>query len=452
MASLTQAQRELLRGNPKLSRQGSRDYAVVTPLCSQREGVDSPRSSHSAERDGGFFGDLLDCESPGKSPSREEVGGFVRDLFGCQDILCGNKFLSLLLINIPLGFAAHVLGWDAQWRFTLNFLGIIPLAWLIGKATEDLAVVTNETVGGLINATFGNVVEMLLCIAGIRQNQIIITQCTLIGSILSNLLLVMGTAFLVGGLLHKTQHFSQKAAQLQCALLALSVLSMGLPTVYVNILHADSEWKHMVNVSRWSSCLLLIIYFAYLFFQLHTHKHLFEGEGEGGEEDAQPDLGPWAAALLLSVATIATKFSTYFLIAAIEGTVESLELSKEFIGIILLPIIGNAADHYTAITVAARNKMDLSLGVAAGSACQMALLVTPFTVLVGWCVGREMTLDFHLFQFAVMLMSVVVVTSVIGGGHSNWLVGLMLIAAYLIIALMYYVEGTGKRSSLATLA
>lgn len=367
-----------------------------------------------------------------------------------MNIIVENKVLASLLVFIPLGCFAHMSNWSAQWRFTTNFIGIIPLAWLIGKSTEDISAVTSGTVGGLINASFGNVVEMLLCIAGIRQNQIIVTQCTLVGSILSNLLLVLGTAFFVGGVFYKTQTFSQQGAQTQCSLMSLGVFSIGLPTIYVNILHQDEEWEHMVTVSRWVSLLLLGIYFAYLYFQLHTHAHLFEDEE--GEEEEPPDLSPYAAGVLLAVCTITTKFSTDFLIASIEGTVETFELSKEFIGIILLPIIGNAAEHYTAITVAARNKMDLSLGVAAGSSCQMALLVTPFTVIVGWFCGRDMTLDFHLFQLAVLLMSVVLVNSILSNGSSNWLEGLMLVATYFIIALIYYFEGNASDVSLATIA
>lgn len=421
MASLTQAQHELRRANSKLSRQGSGN---------QESREYNPRSEADA------------------SPRAKPPGN---DVAGCMNIVMDNKFLSCLLVFIPIGFMADKLGWDAQWRFTFNFFAIIPLAWLIGKATEDLSAVTSSTIGGLINATFGNIVEMLLCIAGIKQNQIIVTQCTLIGSILSNLLLVMGTAFLVGGVFYKTQTFSQQGAQTQCSLMALSVFSIGLPTIYVNILHQESEWDHMVTVSRWASILLLFIYCAYLVFQLKTHAHLFEDEG-GEEEEETPDLSPVSATILLCICTLVTKSATDCLISSIEGTVDSFELSKEFIGIILLPIIGNAAEHYTAITVAARNKMDLSLGVAAGSSCQMALLVTPFTILVGWCYGKDMSLDFHLFQLAVLLLSVFLIISILADGTSNWLEGLMLITTYFIIALMYYFEGTGSDASLAMLA
>mmetsp|Transcript_113554 Transcript_113554/g.242360 ORF Transcript_113554/g.242360 Transcript_113554/m.242360 type:complete len:231 (+) Transcript_113554:2-694(+) len=229
----------------------------------------------------------------------------------------------------------------------------------------------------------------------------------------------------------------------------MSVFAIGLPTIYANILKQETEWEHMVAVSRWASIFLLLVYFAYLFFQLKTHSELFQDDGE--EEEEQPDLSAGTAAIFLAVLTVVTSFATDYLIDSIRGTVERWQVSKEFIGIIVLPIIGNAAEHYTAITVAMRNKMDLSLGVAAGSSCQMALLVTPFTVLVGWAYGTEMTLNFHVFQLAVLMFAVSLVTNILNNGMSNWLEGLMLLVTYLVLALIYFFEGAEKESSLATL-
>lgn len=205
----------------------------------------------------------------------------------------------------------------------------------------------------------------------------------------------------------------------------------------------------MLQVSRWASILILMTYLAYLWFQLKTHTDLFEDDGDKDEEQA--DLSTCSAACLLGFTTIVTSFSTDFLIHAIRGTVDSWGVSQEFIGIILLPIIGNAAEHYTAITVAARNKMDLSLGVAAGSSCQMALLVTPLAVLIGWWYDAPMSLDFHIFQVAVLLLSVFLVSTILSTGSSNWLQGFMLLVTYMVLALIYFFEGSGKKSSLASI-
>lgn len=379
-----------------------------------------------------------------------EQQGPQNDMEGMRNIICDNKILSLMLLSIPVGFWSKYAELEPQYVFLFNFIAVIPLAWLIGKATEDAAAKLGETAGGLMNATFGNVVEMLLCVSGIRNGEIVVVQCTLLGSILSNLLLVMGCSFLAGGFFYHFQRYNQAGAATQCSLLTLSVFAIGMPTIYVNILKQDEEWEHMVTVSRWASVFLLLTYFCYLVFQLKTHASLFQDEG-GEEEEEQPDLSPVSASILLFIATVTTSFATDFLIDAIKGTVDSWNVSREFVGIIMLPIIGNAAEHYTAITVAMRNKMDLALGVAAGSSCQMGLLVTPFTVLVGWALDAEMTLNFHAFQLAVLVFSVFLVTSILNTGSSTWLEGYILLVTYLVVALVYFFEGTAKDASLATL-
>mmetsp|Transcript_9251 Transcript_9251/g.21708 ORF Transcript_9251/g.21708 Transcript_9251/m.21708 type:complete len:420 (-) Transcript_9251:232-1491(-) len=419
MASLMQAQQQIRRTNSRLSQQGGA-YARVP----------------------GGQGEKEEEASEGRGPPN--------DCVGCCNILRSQVVLAILLVFVPLGYTAHFLEMAPPYVFGANFLAIIPLAWLIGKSTEDLSAAVGQTFGGLLNATFGNVVEMLICVAGIRNGEITVVQCTLLGSILSNLLLVLGTAFLVGGSFYKTQNYSQQGAATQCSLLAMAVFAIGLPTIYANILKQDSEWEHMVSVSRWASIFLLITYFAFLYFQLGTHRALFEDD-EDADEEEPPDLSPCCAAVLLAALTVTTSFATDFLIHAVRGTVDSWNVSEEFIGIIMLPIIGNAAEHYTAITVAARNKMDLSLGVAAGSSCQMALLVTPFTVLVGWGFGTDMSLDFHSFQLAVLMLAVFLTTTILGNGTSNWLEGLMLLVTYIILSLIYFFEGNHKES-LATLA
>mmetsp|Transcript_11628 Transcript_11628/g.32786 ORF Transcript_11628/g.32786 Transcript_11628/m.32786 type:complete len:412 (+) Transcript_11628:94-1329(+) len=407
----------MARTNSKLGQVTPRDYAPVPTTSPEEE------SEQAGER------------------------GPQNDLEGFANIIGGNRILTSLLLAVPMGYAAHFMEMQPQYIFLFNFVAIIPLAWLIGKATEDVSAKLGETAGGLLNATFGNVVEMLLCIAGIRNDEITVVQCTLLGSILSNLLLVMGCAFLAGGLFYPVQKYNQSGAAVQTSLLAMSVFAVGLPTIYANILHQESEWEHMVLVSRWTSVFLLGLYGAYLVFQLKTHAYLFQDAEGDGEEDP-PDLSPVTAAVLLAVATVVTSFATDFLIDALKGTLDSWNVSQEFVGIILLPIIGNAAEHYTAITVAMRNKMDLSLGVAAGSSCQMALLVTPFTVIVGWVLDKEMTLNFHAFQLAVLLFAVLLVSSILSNGRSNWFEGYILLVTYFVVSLIYFFEGTGKDSSL----
>lgn len=419
MASMMQAQTQLRRTSSRLH--------------SVREGHDYLAVPTSAEKSNGEAGEAT---APRQS-----------DLVGLANILLGQPVLSLMLLFIPVGYAAHYQNWDPPFIFGFNFLAVVPLAWLIGKSTEDVAAACGQTLGGLLNATFGNTVEMLICVAGIMNDEIAVVQCTLLGSILSNLLLVLGTAFLVGGVWYTSQKYSQAGAATQCSLMYMAVFAIGLPTIYASILPQDVEQQHMLHVSRWTSVFLLITYCAYLYFQLGSHSSIFEEEGGSDEEDP-PDLSPCSAAILLAIATFVTSGATEFLVGAIKGTVATWDLSQEFIGIIMLPIIGNAAEHYTAITVAARNKMDLSMGVAAGSSCQMALLVTPVTVLVGWGLGKEMTLNFHPFQLCVLYLAVHLVSVILHNGTSNWLEGMMLLITYLILSLMYFFEGNSPQSSL----
>lgn len=389
-------------------------------------------------------------EQPGKynliDPYGNEMAGSGHahrkgnDIVNLLGIMRDNIILSAMLVFVPVGIYADKNNWPESSIFLTNFFAIVPLAWMIGTATEELSGHTGETLGGLINATFGNIVEMMLCVAGIREGQLTLTQSTLIGSILSNLLLVMGCAFVCGGLLFKTQSFSQAGASVQSSMLVLSVLALAIPTMYGSQINDVHKATVILQLSRYTAVLLLGVYVLFLVFQLKTHAYLFEGDGGEAEE---PALSACFSAMLLAGCTVVTSMCTEALIASIEGTISSLHLSKEFIGIIMLPIIGNAAEHYTAITVAMRNKMDLSLGVACGSSVQMALLVTPFTVIVGWIVDQPMDLNFHPFQLGVLAVSIFVVTSILNNGQSTWVEGVMLLIAYIIIGLVYFFESSG---------
>lgn len=365
---------------------------------------------------------------------------------GILFVLKSHPFLASLLIFVPFGIASFWLDWPMWAIFTCNFFSILPMAWLLGKATEDLSASTGEIVGGLMNATFGNIVEVLLCFAGIRQDQIEVVQCTLVGSVISNLLLVMGSSFIWGGMHYKIQRFSKAGAGAQSSLMLLSSLGLTLPTMY-SALISNAE-DAVVDISRTCSILMLLVYVQYLIFQLKTHEFLFRDEGDEGEDEEAPDLSMWCAGITLAVCTVLTACCTEYLIHSIEGTVKSAKISKSFIGIIILPIIGNAAEHYTAIIVAGRNKMDLSLGVAIGSSCQIALLVTPLTVICGWIMDKPMSLDFQPFQACVLFMSVVIVSNVLQDGESNWLEGSMLCTAYGAIAVIYFFEARMSSSVL----
>lgn len=382
--------------------------------------------------------------------------------------------VNLLLVFVPLGLIAGHFGWNPSLVFFINFLAIVPLAAILAYATEELAVHVGETVGGLLNATFGNAVELIVSIIALRENQIRIVQASMLGSILSNLLLVLGCCFVFGGWNREQQKFSKTVAQTMSSLMALACSSLVIPAAFnatIGASHKDGDVDYtpenpgaqILALSRSTSVVLLVIYILYLIFQLYTHKQLFEAAGQDLEEEqlnirrslsssSATDLPERPISLdheleslsvtgLLSVLLLSTIFVSLcadFLVSSIDSVVSKTGLSKTFIGIILIPIVGNAAEHVTAVVVAVKDKMDLAIGVAVGSSMQIALFVTPFMVLVGWAMDVPMNLYFSTFETAVLFVSVFITNFLIMDGESNWLEGAMLLSTYAIIALAFY--------------
>ncbi|KFA61516.1 hypothetical protein S40285_04549 [Stachybotrys chlorohalonatus IBT 40285] len=382
-----------------------------------------------------------------------------------------SSYVNFLLIAVPIGLLAGILNWSPTAVFTLNFLAIIPLAAVLSFATEEISMKLGETMGGLLNATFGNAVELIVSIVALKDGQIEVVQSSMLGSILSNLLLVMGMCFFFGGLVHRgtnghgtEQTFSSAVAQTTCSLMTLASASLVLPAALYAVLdQSDSGEKNksILVLSRGTAVILLLLYVLYLAFQLRTHSNLFDAaahaaeegrtdaQGEEAEEDQdsedeeEPSLGPAAAAAVLVVVTLLVAICAEFLVGSIDDIVESAKISKAFIGLILIPIVGNAAEHVTAVVVAIRNKMDLAMGVAIGSSIQIALFMTPFLVIVGWIIGKDMTLHFETFETVAFAVSVLVVTYTVQDGKSNYLEGAMLLGLYIIIAVAFYSVPSG---------
>ncbi|KAF7552816.1 hypothetical protein G7046_g7294 [Stylonectria norvegica] len=361
-----------------------------------------------------------------------------------------SNYVNFLLVMVPIGIVAGSMGWNSTAVFTINFFAIIPLAAVLSFATEEISIKLGETLGGLLNATFGNAVELIVSIVALRDNQIEIVQASMLGSILSNLLLVMGMCFLFGGLIHRgtnghgtEQTFSSATAQTTCSMMTLSSASLVIPaTLYAVLDQSGTPGKaeSILVLSRGTAIILLLLYVLYLVFQLRTHSNLFDAENQPGEEHEPevPIMGPVAAGAVLVVTTLLVAICAEYLVGSIDDLVASAGISKAFIGLILLPIVGNAAEHVTAVVVAVRDKMDLAMGVAIGSSIQIALLVTPFLVIFGWIIGRDMTLHFETFQTVAFAVSVLVVTYTVQDGKSNYLEGAMLLGLYIIIALAFY--------------
>lgn len=269
----------------------------------------------------------------------------------------------------------------------------------------------------------------------------------MLGSILSNILLVLGCCFISSGIRREESSFNETVASTMSSLMAVAATSLIIPaTLYASLSNSteDSE-ANVLFVSRGTAIIMLILYVLYLVFQLKTHSHLFDaeaqegaGDEEGGEEQPQI-LGPVAATICLVLVTVIVAVCAEYLVDSIDDIVQEAGISKTFIGLILLPIVGNAAEHVTAVVVAYKDKMDLAIGVAVGSSMQIALFVTPFLVILGWIMGRDMTLNFQGFETVVFFLSVLVVNYLIQDGKSNYLEGCMCLGTYIIIAIAFYV-------------
>lgn len=353
------------------------------------------------------------------------------------------NYVNVLLVFVPIGIVSGAANWSPVLQFVLNFIAIIPLASLLAFATEELAIPLGQTLGGLLNATFGNAVELIVSIIALRNGEIRIVQASMLGSILSNILLGLGCCFLAGGLRYREQNFNSTVASTMSSLMAVATASLIIPATLYSVLSESEHGKQDNSIdilSRGTAIILLIIYIAYLFFQLKSHADLFEdAEAQEGEHEGPELLGPWSAGAVLVVVTLLVAVCAEYLVDSIDSIVEEAHISKTFIGLILIPIVGNAAEHVTAVIVAWKNKMDLAIGVAIGSSLQIAIFVTPFLVILGWVMGQPMTLHFETFETVAFFLASLVVILLIQDGKSNYLEGLLCLGMYFIIALAFYV-------------
>jgi Ca2+:H+ antiporter len=357
-----------------------------------------------------------------------------------QEMLLSTK-LNLLLPSILFATISNTAGWPDGWTFVFSLIGLCPLAERLGYATEQMALHTNPTIGGLLNATFGNITEMVVAVYALKEGLLRVVQLSLLGSILSNMLLVLGCAFFFGGLRFKVQLYAKEGVVASAGLLMLSVLTLMLP----NVLHAThTELDGTiddVSLSRFSSVVLLGVYGAYLYFQLVSHRDLYESEdvdGEEFDEEEEAVLGFWGAIVWLTILTLLVTVLSDYVVHTIEGAAEELNLPVSFISTILLPIVGNAAEHASAVLFAMKNKMDISLGIAIGSSTQISVLIIPLVILVAWGLGIDMDMNLHTFETITLLASVVTVCLFVQDGQGHWLKGLTLILVYVVIAAAFF--------------
>jgi Ca2+:H+ antiporter len=344
--------------------------------------------------------------------------------------------INWLLIFVPV---AAGLEHFAPNRYLLVFiassLAIVPLAAWMGHATEELAERLGEGVGGLLNATFGNAAELIIALAALRAGLHDVVKASIAGSIIGNILLVLGAAMLAGGLRRPEQHYNPAGARSQATMLMLAAIALVLPAAYQVAIGATAEGLNQLSVSI--SVVLLVVYALFLAFTLITHPVLFTGShvAEAGKAKASAV----RAAAILAGSTAAIAWMSEILVGAVEPAAHDLGLSNVFVGVFLVAILGNAAEHATAVSAAMKDRMDLSLSIAIGSSIQVALFVAPVLVLTSLFIGpKPMDLAFQPGLVLTVLLSVLVTGQVAGDGRSDWLKGMQLLAAYLVLALTFF--------------
>jgi Ca2+:H+ antiporter len=336
-----------------------------------------------------------------------------------------------LLVLAPVPPIMEALGQHTA-TFLTAAIVIIPLAGLIGTSTDQLAIHAGPRLGGLLNATFGNVTELVLSIFLILDGQIAIVKASLIGSIVGNLLLVLGLSLLVGGFRHREQTFNAHAAGVHSTSLTLAVTGLVMPAVFVLSAGRQTFVEREV-VSVTIAIVLIALYACALWFMYVTHEHLFRTPGT----DERADWSVRRAVVVLFAATVAVAVMADLLVQALEPTVEDLGMSKLFVGLVIIPIIGNAAEHGSAVLMAMKNKLDATLEIAIGSSVQVALFVAPALVLISLATNHQMDFVFQTFEVVAVALATVIVTLISRDGASNWLEGAQLVGAYVIMAISF---------------
>lgn len=340
------------------------------------------------------------------------------------------KFLNLLLLAIPVSLFLHLSDYSPVLLFIAAGLSIIPLAGYMGKATEEIAVYVGPRVGGLLNATFGNAAELIITIFALKAGLYEVVKASITGSIIGNLLLVLGLSMLLGGFKFKIQKFNRATAGVHTSMLLMAVTGLIIPAVFLQT-HTNPAAE---SFSLGVAAVLMLVYILSLIFSLHTHKDVFRPSLEHSET---PNWSKLKAVMVLLVATIFVVLESEFLVEGIEPVVKTLGISELFIGVIVIPIIGNAAEHSTSVIMALKNKMDISLEIAIGSSTQIALFIAPLLVFLGYFIGQPLDLIFTSYELVVIIMATVITAMISMDGRSNWLEGAQLLSAYTIMAIAF---------------
>ena len=357
------------------------------------------------------------------------------------------KYLRILLVFGIVAIVADLLGWDPLLVFIFSGLAMIPLAGLMGEATEALAVHTGPRLGGLLNATLGNAAELIITIMAIREGilnpaindqMLELVRASLTGSIMGNILLVLGLSVLVGGLRHGTQKFDRSHAGTNATMLMLAVAALIIPSIFshsIEVVNHDAVEYLSLGVAG----VMIVLYVLALIYQLRTpSNHTLDDDEYAAAKQEAPHWSVAKSLIVLLIATGAIVWMSELLVGTVEHVVLEIGITEFFLGIIIIPLIGNVAEHLVAVTVAAKNQMELSLAISVGSSLQIALFVAPLLVFVSLLMGNPLTLVFNQFELIALMAAVLIAGLVSLDGESNWLEGAMLLAIYLIIALGFF--------------
>lgn len=356
------------------------------------------------------------------------------------------KPINYLLLIVPLALLAEIFDWDPLWIFSFSALGVIPLAGFIGEATEALAEHTGPRLGGLLNATLGNAAELIITVVAIREGLLELVKASITGSVLGNLLLVLGMAMVLGGARHGVQRFDRRQAGTNAILMTLSMIALLIPSLFSHSIGDDGSLKVEV-LSLGVAAVMVVLYALGILYSFKVNGGPLT-VGPGGEQLKAQPAGPvkaghtfWSvrtALIVLAIATVGVAYLSELLVGAVTPVVSSLGVSEFFLGIILIPIVGNVAEHLVAVQVAMENHMELSVEIAISSSLQIALFVAPVLVFISLLMGNPLTLIFNQFELLALLAGVLIAALVSADGESNWLEGASLLAVYLILGLAFF--------------
>ncbi|MFF2448458.1 calcium/proton exchanger [Neobacillus sp. NPDC058068] len=345
-------------------------------------------------------------------------------------------FMLLTFIGVPLSVIGTLMHWPSIILFIIYCLTIIALSSFMGRATESLAIVAGPRIGGLLNATFGNAVELIISIFSLKAGLVGIVLASLTGSVLGNLLLVAGLSFFIGGLKYKRQEFNVFDARHNSGLLIFAVM---IAFVIPEVFSMNMNETKTISLSIGISVILIVLYLAALFFKLVTHRGVYQPSGETEEHEKEvPEWGKGKAIAVLFIATIAVAYISEHLVHTFEFVAESFGWTELFIGVIIVAIVGNAAEHASAVLMAYKNKMDVAVEIAIGSTLQVAMFVLPVLVLISLFFDQSMPLLFSWQELIAMVSSVLLMVIISNDGESNWFEGLTLLAAYVIMGIGFF--------------